>query len=114
MTINLDSLSIAQLEELKQNATAMVELKRDQAIHHAREQIRKIAADVGMSVEELMGLKKSSSAKNGGASKAAGLKVAAKYRNPKNPLETWSGRGRKPVWLQAELDKGNKLETFAI
>ncbi len=23
----------------------------------------------------------------------------AKYRNPKNPAETWSGTGRKPAWL---------------
>ena len=32
MTINLDSLSIAQLKELKQNATAMVELGKGQKV----------------------------------------------------------------------------------
>ena len=26
-------------------------------------------------------------------------KVAPKYRNPKNPAETWAGRGRKPLWM---------------
>jgi DNA-binding protein H-NS len=120
MSINLDALSIAELEQLKNNAAAMVEQKRDQAIKSAREQIQKIAADVGLSVEALMGLKKAGTAgklakKTGGAKKtSAGKKVEAKYRNPKNPQETWSGRGRKPVWLQAELDKGKKLESFAI
>lgn len=28
-----------------------------------------------------------------------GQKVAPKYRNPKNPDETWAGRGRKPLWM---------------
>jgi DNA-binding protein H-NS len=114
MSINLDNLSIAELEQLKINAAAMVEQKREQAIKAAREQIQKIAADVGMSVEELMGLKKASPAGKPAKKGGTGKKVDAKYRNPKNPEETWSGRGRKPVWLQAELDKGKKLESFAI
>lgn len=37
-----------------------------------------------------------------------------KFRNPKNPEETWKGKGRKPTWLQDLLDKGHKLEEFAI
>jgi DNA-binding protein H-NS len=34
--------------------------------------------------------------------------------NPDNPGETWSGRGRKPKWLVAKLDKGKKITDFAI
>ena len=40
--------------------------------------------------------------------------VAPKYRNPDNPLETWSGRGRKPRWLTAALKAGRKLRDFKI
>ncbi len=40
-------------------------------------------------------------------------KVAAKYRNPATG-DTWSGRGLKPKWLQAELDAGRRLEDFAV
>src|SRR3954447_26758367 len=29
--------------------------------------------------------------------------VAAKYANPDNPSETWSGRGRQPKWVQMAL-----------
>lgn len=120
MSINLDALSIIELEQLSRNATVLVEQKREQAITAAREQIQKIAADVGLSVDELMGLKKpgvaGKPAKKTGTGKksSAGKKVEAKFRNPKNPQESWSGRGRKPIWLQAELDKGKKLESFAI
>jgi len=43
-----------------------------------------------------------------------GRKVPPKYRNPANRSETWSGRGARPRWLQAQLKKGRKIEQFAI
>lgn len=41
-------------------------------------------------------------------------KLAAKYQNPDDPSQTWTGRGRKPNWLVARLKKGQKMESFAI
>ena len=43
-----------------------------------------------------------------------GSPVAAKYRNPENPSETWAGRGLRPRWLAAALKSGKKIEDFAI
>jgi DNA-binding protein H-NS len=43
-----------------------------------------------------------------------GRTVAAKYANPDNPAETWSGRGRKPKWLVAKLKDGAKMDKFLI
>jgi len=40
--------------------------------------------------------------------------VKPKYRNPKRPSETWSGRGKKPRWLRAQLRPGKKLDDFLI
>jgi DNA-binding protein H-NS len=40
--------------------------------------------------------------------------VAAKYRNPENPAETWAGRGLKPRWLTAAMKSGQKLDDFLI
>lgn len=40
--------------------------------------------------------------------------VAAKYQNPKDSSETWSGRGRQPLWLKKELREGKNLEHFLI
>jgi len=33
-------------------------------------------------------------------------KVAPKYRNPSDANQTWTGRGRTPVWVQALKDAG--------
>lgn len=41
-------------------------------------------------------------------------KVFPKYQNPKNTAETWSGRGRQPHWVKAQLGAGKKLEHFLI
>lgn len=40
--------------------------------------------------------------------------VRPKYRNPKNPAETWSGRGRQPRWLRPQLRSGRDLDDFLI
>ena len=40
--------------------------------------------------------------------------VYPKYRNPNQPSETWAGRGKRPVWLSAQLQSGRKLEDFRI
>jgi DNA-binding protein H-NS len=40
--------------------------------------------------------------------------VLPKYQNPKNPSETWSGRGKQPRWLKAQLRAGKKLDDLLI
>ena len=41
-------------------------------------------------------------------------RVYPKYRNPKEPSETWSGRGKQPRWLAAALKTGHTIEEFVI
>ena len=40
--------------------------------------------------------------------------VLPKYQNPKNPSETWSGRGKQPRWLKVQLRAGKKLNDLLI
>lgn len=41
-------------------------------------------------------------------------KVEPKYRNPTNPLETWSGRGKMPRWVVELLATGANLDELRI
>jgi DNA-binding protein H-NS len=41
-------------------------------------------------------------------------KSAAKYANPEDRSQTYTGRGRRPKWLEARLKKGAKMDDFAI
>ncbi|MGK2953258.1 MAG: H-NS histone family protein [Thiobacillus sp.] len=71
---------------------------------------RRLAAEVGYEAEfRKVG-------KTAGVGKAAGAraKVAPKYRNPNNPEETWSGRGRQPKWMQQLQAEGTSMDELAI
>ena len=41
-------------------------------------------------------------------------KVHPKYRNPERPSETWSGRGKQPRWVGAQLRTGKKINDLLI
>jgi DNA-binding protein H-NS len=42
-----------------------------------------------------------------------GVKLPAKYKNPLNPNQTWTGRGVDPAWVAALRDAG-QLESALI
>src|SRR6516162_7348635 len=41
-------------------------------------------------------------------------RVLPKYRNPDQPSETWSGRGKQPRCLTTQLRSGKRIEDFLI
>ena len=80
-------------------------------------QIVKLAHSSGLTAEQItaaLGGKTKAKASKSPAAKApkakratAGRKVAPKYRDPANPAQTWTGRGRMPQWVQALHTAGN-------
>ena len=40
--------------------------------------------------------------------------VPPKYRNPTNPMQTWSGRGKQPRWIGSQIQAGRRLDDFLI
>ena len=53
-------------------------------------------------------------AENGPKARRPYPKVRPKYRNPERPSETWSGRGKRPRWMSAQLKSGKKVNEFLI
>ena len=41
-------------------------------------------------------------------------KVLQKYRNPHDPTQTWSGRGKQPLWVAKLVKSGTDLEKAMI
>lgn len=110
MNINLAPLSISELEQLIADANTLIEKKKNESIRNAKAEIEKIAAEAGLTIEELMGIAKPA----GGGGKGSRKPAAVKFRHPKDENLTWSGRGKRPNWLQDELANGKKLEDFAV
>ena len=86
-------------------------------------QIVQLAHSAGLTAEQIaaaLGSKTKGKAAKSTAAKApkakratAGRKVAPKYRDPANPAQTWTGRGRTPAWVQA-LQAAGQLATAEI
>lgn len=75
---------------------------------------RKMAEEKARLEERLRRLQNSDNAISPNRPRRAYPKVLPKYQNPKNPAEKWSGRGKGPRWVQAQLKAGKKLEHFLI
>ena len=41
-------------------------------------------------------------------------KVEPKFRNPNDPSETWSGRGKTPRWMIEMIADGRSIDDFRI
>ena len=108
-TVNLDKFSLRDLMDLEARVKKAIGAARDREKHEARAKALEMIESSGFSVQELFGGR----GKGGRAAKAANG-GAAKYQNPDNRSETWAGRGRKPNWLVAKLNKGAKIEDFAV
>jgi DNA-binding protein H-NS len=101
--MDLGSMSKSELEKLKaevDKALAGIEQRRKS---DARKAAEDAARKFGFSLGELVGRERGRKPQS-----------AAKYRNPADPEQTWSGRGRQPGWLKEGLAKGKTLADFAI
>lgn len=128
MAINLNTLSSKELDTLINQAKKRKDtLKKRKPITTVRNQLIAAAKRDGYTIEELFG--QISSAKTTGAKRGpapgkkrvtkakrstAGKKVPAKYRNPSNAQETWTGRGKQPLWVANLVKRGQKLESLLI
>jgi DNA-binding protein H-NS len=96
----LNSLSVAKLRDLRG--------KVDAAINE------KIAARRGELETQLSELARHDPRVTRGKTRGRLGPVPPKYRNPKDPSETWAGRGLQPRWLKEAIKSGKKLESFLI
>ena len=119
MAFDLDNFSAKDLDSLiKQANQRKTALTRRTPAAQVRKKLTAMAKAEGYSIAELFGpagIAAPKAGKTPGPRKGNKLgKVAPKYRNPANPVETWAGRGQQPRWLAAETSKGRQLEEFLI
>lgn len=105
-SIDLNSLSADDLKQLMANAERTLRERHQQRVQSLRKEAEELAGLLNVSVAELFGLEKTS--------KLANKKLPAKYVNPANPSQTWSGRGKRPHWLADALARGESLSSFEV
>ncbi len=105
--MDLSSLSLIELRDLEQQIPA--ELKRRETVEKANvlNEIRALAKARGFDIEDF--LNKETKTKS-----TSGIKVKVKYRHPQNTALEWTGRGRRPKWVEAWLAAGSSLDALLV
>lgn len=94
----LQNATTTELEKWRGDIDSELQKREAKERADAKRKILELAGTHGIDLSEL-------------SNKAIG---DAKYRNPDNPFEAWSGRGRKPKWVKEWLDKGASLDELVI
>ena len=107
---NIANLNISQLKELAKDVEKALARKTKEEMTAARKAAEKVAKEHGFSLDEIVGKPKSKPSTNG--SKRTPL--PPKFKNPENPSETWSGRGRQPEWYKKAIEAGKSPADMSI
>ncbi|MDW4549117.1 H-NS histone family protein [Defluviimonas sp. D31] len=104
MKFDLDAMSLKELKTLQAQVSKKIEDFEERKKREALAAIKEQAQAMGYTLADLVDVapvKKRKSAK-------------PKYANPENSAETWTGRGRRPRWVDAALKAGKSLDDLAI
>lgn len=106
MAIDLKTLSPKELQALIAHASAQMQEAHAAQIQTIKQKIETLLSSSGLTLEDIY----PSHRKKAGAKKSAAGSVAPKYRNPADPSQTWSGRGRQPAWFAAAIKRRGVTE----
>lgn len=98
---DIANLSLEELKDLQSRLDGEIKARTKEEISKVQQQIQALADSIGMTVEQIM-------TPHGMKIKKAGKTVGSRFRHPQKPELQWSGRGRKPLWIQEYLDQSGK------
>jgi DNA-binding protein H-NS len=101
MSFDLNVFSVADLNKLTISIEKELKARKGQILKDARAEVREIEKKYDLAIEDILATKLSKS-------------VEPKYRNPNNSEETWTGRGKKPLWIETLLSQGTPIEHLMI
>lgn len=102
--LDIDNLSLKELQDLRVKVERAISGFEERKRREAYAAVEAAAREHGFSLTEL------TAAKVG----RRGGKVAPKYANPLDPTQTWTGRGRRPQWVQEALGAGRSLDDLML
>lgn len=107
-SLDFSTYSFDELSELRKELDSEIKSRKAKEIEVLRTKVAESAQTLGVSIEELFGLRSGSKRQT----KHARGKQPARYRGPGG--EEWSGRGPAPRWMKPLLAKGKTKEDFLI
>lgn len=99
----LDKMTIKELKELRARVDKTIASKHDQERSGLKEKFKEMAEEAGFALAEIVG---------GARGRGRNSSAVAKFVNPENTSQTWSGRGRMPKWLSERVKAGEKTDKY--
>jgi len=107
MKIDLKSMTRKELEKLGRDVEKALERLRKQDLKKVRQEMEKLAAAHGVSLEDVIVSKAA-------PKKAPKAKSTPKFANPADPSQTWTGKGRQPDWFKSAVAAGKSPDSMAL
>ena len=106
--MDLSTLSVIQLRDLQQQIPQELKRREAQDKVNILNEVRAFAKARGYAIEDLIG--KEAKVKSSGPTG----KVKVKYRHPSDATLEWTGRGRKPKWVEAWIAGGSSIDALLV
>jgi DNA-binding protein H-NS len=101
----LEKLTFEQLAKLANAIQTHLDAKRHEVREQLRQELVEKARLFGIDPAEIVPSHKP---------RVNRSEVKPKYRDKRDPTQTWSGRGRPPRWLQERIDAGEDKADYLI
>jgi DNA-binding protein H-NS len=109
--LNLDAMSIDEMWQLHEEVSRLLSVRLTSEKRELEKRLAQLRREKEMPHSEPADRK---SSKDAPRERRKYPRVFPKYRNPNEPSETWSGRGKRPRWLAAAIKTGHTIEEFLI
>ena len=111
MKIDLSKMNRKGLEKLADDVEKARGKIEKQELKAARAAAEKAARAHGFSLAQVTGAAPAPASK---AAKKPVKKSTPKYKNPADPDQTWTGKGRQPDWFKSAVAAGKSPDDMAI
>ena len=118
IAMNLSEFTLPQLQQFRTKIAKEIDKRQAGTKTDLLKRLTKMAKKHGLSLSDVVGASTptEAKAKKTDAKPAAGPKelLPAKYRHPNNKDLAWSGRGRRPQWVEQWLANGGALAALEV
>lgn len=105
--MDLSKYSSQELRQLKKDIDREIESRRKEDAKKAQQEIKQVAERYGFNLTDLVGGQPSKP-------KTTRAKGKVRFQHPSDASKTWSGRGRKPVWIKEWEASGRSLDEIRV
>lgn len=113
---DLTTHTLPQLRQIRAKIEKEIAKRQSATKSDLLKKFTKLAKENGLSLNELLGAETPVTPKKAAAKPSVARKepLPAKYRHPNDKELAWSGRGRRPGWIDAWVANGGSMDALEI